>query len=438
MVVVPPERDHGEGHHDPGRRGEEPEGAARDPGREAVDRPERERPEHEHVEEDDRRHRVDEARAGHGHDRRDRERPAVAGVRRRQVALTEQPAGRQQPDLVAALVEEPAVVAHGQRVDEDREPLDDGEHGQRHERPRDGKRDALLDPHPAAPAVLGQRRPQLLRGVRRLHAPRVATDTRRRCARAPSRSGVVAWQPKSSRARLASRPRRGWPFGIEVSHTISPSKPVTSATSSARSRIEISSPVPRLTGSRAVVALGGESERLDAVVDVEELARRRAVAPEHDLVATVEHLPDQVRDHVRVRRVEVVARPVEVRRQQIDGAEPVLVAVGLRAVEHGLLGDAVRRVRLLREAVPELVLDERHRRELRIGADRADERRACRPRADATARARARPSSGSRTSSGPGSPGSRRSRPPRPRGGRRAPAAHPRRGAPSRPARVRS
>ena len=156
-----------------------------------------------------------------------------------------------------------------------------------------------------------------------------------------------------------------------VSHTISPSKPVTSATSSARSRIEISTPVPRLTGSRAVVALGGEHEPVDAVVDVEELARRRAVAPEHDLVPAFEHLPDQVGDHVRVRLVEVVARAVEVRRQEVGRVQPVLLAVGLRAHEHRLLRDAVGRVRLLREAVPEVVLAERDGRELRVGADRA-------------------------------------------------------------------
>jgi len=40
------------------------------------------------------------------------------------------------------------------------------------------------------------------------------------------------------------------PLGIELSQVMLPAKPVTSATSSARSRIEISSPVPRLTGSR--------------------------------------------------------------------------------------------------------------------------------------------------------------------------------------------
>src|SRR3954452_10052563 len=68
----------------------------------------------------------------------------------------------------------------------------------------------------------------------------------------------------------------------------------------------------------AVVWLGGQRERSGRVVDVEELARRRAIAPEHDLPGRLVHLPDQVRDHMGVRRVEVVARPVEVGGEQKD------------------------------------------------------------------------------------------------------------------------
>jgi hypothetical protein len=43
--------------------------------------------------------------------------------------------------------------------------------------------------------------------------------------------------------------RRGCPFGIPESHTISRSKPVSSAMVSASSLIEISAPVPTFTGS---------------------------------------------------------------------------------------------------------------------------------------------------------------------------------------------
>ena len=54
--------------------------------------------------------------------------------------------------------------------------------------------------------------------------------------------------------------------------------------SSTRSRIVISWPTPRFTGSGAVVALGREDDALGRVVDVEELARRRARAPDLDVV----------------------------------------------------------------------------------------------------------------------------------------------------------
>ena len=64
-------------------------------------------------------------------------------------------------------------------------------------------------------------------------------------------------------------------------------------------------------------------------------------------------------DDVRRLEVEVVARSVEVGRQQEDRVEAVLLAVRLRADEHRLLRDAVGRVRLLGVAVPEVVLAER-------------------------------------------------------------------------------
>ncbi len=107
-------------------------------------------------------------------------------------------------------------------------------------------------------------------------------------------------------------------------------------------------------GLGAVVALRGEDEALDAVLDVEELPRRRAVAPEDDLVLGLEHLPDERGNHVRGLEVEVVPRPVQVRRQEEDCVQPVLLSVGLRADEDRLLRNAVRRVRLLRIAVPEI------------------------------------------------------------------------------------
>ena len=52
--------------------------------------------------------------------------------------------------------------------------------------------------------------------------------------------------------------------------------------------------------------------------------------------------------------------------------EAVLLPIGLALDEQHLLGEAVRRVGLLRVAVPEVVLAERHGRELRVRADGAD------------------------------------------------------------------
>jgi hypothetical protein len=62
--------------------------------------------------------------------------------------------------------------------------------------------------------------------------------------------------------------------------------------------------------------------------------------------------------------VELVARTEEVRRDEVGEALPVLGGVDLGVDEVRLLGDAVRRVGLLRVAVPERVLGERHRGEL--------------------------------------------------------------------------
>ena len=46
----------------------------------------------------------------------------------------------------------------------------------------------------------------------------------------PSRSGTCARKPKNSDALDGSSERRGWPFGIDVSHSISPVNPTASVT----------------------------------------------------------------------------------------------------------------------------------------------------------------------------------------------------------------
>jgi len=56
----------------------------------------------------------------------------------------------------------------------------------------------------------------------------------------PSRRPVFARKPNSRSAREVSSQRRGWPSGLDVSQTISPEKPTSSAISSVSSAIEIS------------------------------------------------------------------------------------------------------------------------------------------------------------------------------------------------------
>ena len=180
----------------------------------------------------------------------------------------------------------------------------------------------------------------------------------------PSRSGIAAVQPNSS-----SRARRVEACGAAGRSASSVSQRDRAGEPTSR-RDELGGLADRrlLAGAEVdrlgtVVPVAGEREPGDAVVDVEELAGRRAVAPEQDLLlaalAGLDHLADQRRDHVRRLEVEVVARAVEVRGQQEDGVRAVLLAVRLRADEDRLLRDAVRRVRLLRVAVPEVVLPER-------------------------------------------------------------------------------
>ena len=77
------------------------------------------------------------------------------------------------------------------------------------------------------------------------------------------------------------------------------------------------------------------------------------------------------RNHMAAGRVEVVSRPIEVHRQQRDDARAVLPSVGLALHHHRFLGEAIRRIRLFRISVPEVVFAERHRCELGKRADRA-------------------------------------------------------------------
>ena len=126
----------------------------------------------------------------------------------------------------------------------------------------------------------------------------------------PSRSGVRASKPNSSRARDASSLRRGWPFGIEVSQVISPLKPVSSA-------IELGELPDRDLLARA------EVDRLGAVVALrgEQKPRRRSRRRRGTRASAsrrprarprrrrLDHLADQGRDHVDVSRSKLSRGP---------------------------------------------------------------------------------------------------------------------------------
>ena len=73
--------------------------------------------------------------------------------------------------------------------------------------------------------------------------------------------------------------------------------------------------------------------------------------------------------------IEVIARPVEVHRQQKDRVHGVLLAVGLALDKQRLLGDTVPGVGFFGVAVPEVLLAKRHQRELRIRANRPENSR---------------------------------------------------------------
>jgi hypothetical protein len=103
-----------------------------------------------------------------------------------------------------------------------------------------------------------------------------------------------------------------------------------------------------------------------AVVGVEELAARRARAPDRDAVGAGQlglvSLADQGRHHVAAVEVEIVALAVEVGRHGADEVAAVLLAIGLGQLDAGDLGDRVPLVGRLQRAGQQAVLADRLRR----------------------------------------------------------------------------
>ena len=118
-----------------------------------------------------------------------------------------------------------------------------------------------------------------------------------------------ALKPNSAAAFDGSRERRGCPFGIEVSHLISPLNPVAAATMAAVSLDRRFDPGAEVDRVGLVVAFRCQDQPLDAVVDVEVLARRCSVAPQDDLVVG-ESIIFRIRAGItwELCEVEVVAR----------------------------------------------------------------------------------------------------------------------------------
>ena len=88
--------------------------------------------------------------------------------------------------------------------------------------------------------------------------------------------------------------------------------------------------------------------------------------------ACLQAFADERRNDVRGSRVEVIARPVQVHRQQADGVKSILLAVGLGLHQQHLLCQSVGGVGLFGVSVPQVFLAEGHRRELGISAHRTE------------------------------------------------------------------
>ena len=242
--------------------------------------------------------------AGEERDRRQQVRPRVADRRHRQRPVREQPcAVRPVVGLVAALVVEPAVVLDGDRERDQREPLDDDE--QRHQRALQG----------------GGRRARPRSAGRAQEA--ACTFSAGACSRyqaivrsSPSRSGVC--RPEAEQLASPARRRGCGAAGRSASRCPSGSRPRTRSarrSSSASSRIEVSTPGAEVHRLGAVVALGGEQRtprRSPRRRGTRASASRRPRARSRSGDSTILRISAGIT--CEVVEVEVVARPVEVRR----------------------------------------------------------------------------------------------------------------------------
>jgi hypothetical protein len=113
------------------RRAPEPGETTAESGADVVDRERRDRPEHGDLEHRRQRQELHVARARDPGERREQHRPAVARERVADLSVAEQPARGDQPDLVATLVRQPAVVVDREEEGDRRADLDYEDCGER-------------------------------------------------------------------------------------------------------------------------------------------------------------------------------------------------------------------------------------------------------------------------------------------------------------------
>ena len=164
----------------------------------------------------------------------------------------------------------------------------------------------------------------------------------------PSRSGIFAFQPNELIFEM-SRSLRGVPSGLARSQVSSPLKPTTSQINSASSRIVRSVPGADVDNLGAVVVLEKEKAGRREVVDVKKFTARLARTPDHDFARAgllrFMRLAQKRGEDMRGLEIEVVIRPVKIRRHGRDEVRTVLARISLAELDPGDLGNGVGFIR---------------------------------------------------------------------------------------------
>ncbi len=186
----------------------------------------------------------------------------------------------------------------------------------------------------------------------------------------------MRWRHPSPCSRLTSSSLRGVPSGFDVSNVI-----VTPGATMSRMHLGQLANGEVLAGTDvdvivAVVVLHQEQARVGEIVDVQELAPRRARAPHRRRPRRLQlgfvELAHQRRHDVRARQIEVVARTIQVGRHGRDEVAAILTPVRLAQPDAGDLGDGVRLVRRLERTAQQILFADRLRAVARVDARAAE------------------------------------------------------------------